>query len=122
MSMRWQTMETVAPEHAPLLLRSERGLSRGWCSRRFLGGRPTYWAWTGGRVRLVIPLSWRAVHPDAPNGGMSLAYGSFVAPSDSASAQPAGRRCDDQRFLAGSLRAAGFRNGSRAAQQEEEGR
>lgn len=34
----------------------------GWCSRRFLGGKVTFWAWmdvADGHPRCVVPQRWR---------------------------------------------------------------
>jgi hypothetical protein len=33
---------------------------QGWASRRFLGGRLTFWTWHNGRCHFIRPLGWRA--------------------------------------------------------------
>lgn len=61
----WYAMSVVAPENCDLWLDlGDDVVVAGWCSRRFLNGASTYWAWRDGRCGLVIPCRWRFADAD----------------------------------------------------------
>lgn len=52
-------LSTLDAENETVRLHMDDGtVLRGWMSRRFLRGEPTYWTRDGGTARCVTPIGW----------------------------------------------------------------
>lgn len=55
----WHDMADEPPQGTDLDLDLGPEIVPGWMTKRFLNGKPTFWAWLEGKCELVFPRRWR---------------------------------------------------------------